>query len=579
MPAVTSLGPPLPGHSDQPQTLLYSRHATAQRSPTAYAVRPMNLLYQQSFPSGRHRGRTRRLLLGLVAMGIVGVVTVASSWNATVAVAAGKSLTILGASASSLDPAVQSDAGSAQVVAQVFESLTSIDNSLKVQPALAASWETQDGGKKVVFHLRSGLTFSNGSPLTAADVASSWMRILDPAAGNQLASLLDDVVGARAYREGKGKASAVGFKAVGSGDVEVTLVNPASDFPSIASSPTMAVVPSNIDSSPGVLKAGTFVGSGAYVVSALTDTETTLSANTHYWAGAPAITTIHLKSDIGGKSPVSEFEAGNLDYTPISLYDAAWIAYDSTLGPQLRIEPSPSVEFYGFNTTKAPFDNVHVRRAFSLGIDWRRIVALQSNPLESAATGMVPIGVPGHSDTDFGPKFDLSTAKSELAAAGFPNGVGFPKVTLTTTGASLDAAIVRQLHDNLGIDIGYQVMDWATYNARLLTDPPAMWQMGWVADYPGANDFLGLLLGSGTTNNFGKWSSKDFDTAIDAALAATDPTSMQASFDKAQSIVADQAPVIPVDYGAGYALAAKGLLGARPNGQGLVRYAGLAWSN
>jgi oligopeptide transport system substrate-binding protein len=105
-----------------------------------------------------------------------------------------------------------------------------------------------------------------------------------------------------------------------------------------------------------------------------------------------------------------------------------------------------------------------------------------------------------------------------------------------------------------------------------------MWEMDWVADYPGANDFLGLLLGSGKTNNFGRWTSADFDAAITKALASTDSTSMQQAFDQAQAIVQDQAPVIPVDYGAGYSLAAKGLLGAVPNGQGLVRYAGLAWA-
>jgi len=539
----------------------------------------MILYYPEPLAGRRQTGRTRRLVMVLVATVLVAVVAVGAAWRPFVADAARDSLTILGASAASLDPAVQSDAGSAQVVTQVFESLTAIDTSLHVQPALAASWETQDGGKKVVFHLRSNLTFSNGAPLTASDVVSSWTRVLNPKAPSQLASLLDDVVGARAYREGQGQASAVGIKAVGSGDVEVALVSPAADFASIASSPTLAVVPSDIDSNPGVLEAGSFVGSGAYVVSGLTETETTLAANSHYWAGAPAIATIHLMSDIGGKSPVAEFEAGRLDYTPISLYDAAWIAYDPTLGPLLRIEPSPSVEYYGFNMTKAPFNNVHVRRAFATGIDWRRIVALQSNPLESPATGMVPVGVAGHSTTDYGPKFDLTTAKSELAAAGFPNGTGFPKVTLTTTGAALDAAIVRQLHDNLGIDIDYQVMDWTTYNQRLLSDPPAMWQMGWVADYPGANDFLGLLLGSGTTNNFGRWSSADFDSAVHGALAATDATAMQSSFDQAQAVVADQVPVIPVDYGAGYALAATGLLGASPNGQGLVRYAGLAWSS
>ncbi|MGA3029907.1 MAG: peptide ABC transporter substrate-binding protein [Candidatus Limnocylindrales bacterium] len=534
--------------------------------------------YHSPIDHASRRDRPRRLLVVCGAVALAVVVAAIAAWHPLATAAARTSMTILGPSAASLDPAVQSDAGSAQIVSQVFESLTSIDVSGRVQPALAASWTSSNGGKTVTFHLRSGLTFSDGSALAAGDVVSSWMRVLNPRQPSQLASLLDGVVGARAYREGSGQVSGVGLKATDATDVEVDLLSPDADLPSIVSCSTLAVVPSRLDSNPALLEPGTFVGSGAYVVSALTQTETTLTANTHYWAGTPPITTIHLLSSIGGKSPVSEFQAGNLDYTPISLYDASWIAYDSTLGPSLRIEPSPSVEFYGFNTTKAPFNNVHVRRAFEMGINWDRIVALLSNPLEVPATGMVPAGVPGHSTSDYGPKFDLTQAKSELAAAGFPNGVGFPKITLVTGGATLDGAIIRQLHDNLGIDIDYVIEDWSTYNQQLLASPPAFWEMDWVADYPGANDFLGLLLGSGKTNNFGRWSSSEFDTAIAKALAAADPTSMQQAFDQAQSIVLDQAPVIPVDYGAGYSLAAKGLLGAQPNGQGLVRYAGLAWA-
>jgi ABC-type transport system substrate-binding protein len=195
---------------------------------------------------------------------------------------------------------------------------------------------------------------------------------------------------------------------------------------------------------------------------------------------------------------------------------------------------------------------------------------------------MVPTGVPGHSATNYGPKFDVARARSELAAAGFANGVGFPKVTLKTLGSNpnLDGAIVRQLKDNLGIDLGYR---WEatgdTYYQDLASNPPAMWWSDWVADFPGANDFLGLLLGSGQPNNYSRWSNSDFDAAITSALASTDQATTQQAFDKAQSIAQDQAPVIPVDYGAGYALAAAGLLGALPNSQGLVRYAGLAWAS
>ena len=102
--------------------------------------------------------------------------------------------------------------------------------------------------------------------------------------------------------------------------------------------------------------------------------------------------------------------------------------------------------------------------------------------------------------------------------------------------------------------------------------------MGWVADYPGADDFLGILLGSDQPNNFARWSNADFDGAIDRGLAATDASSAQKAYDDAQQIVLDQAPVIPVDYYGTYALVAQGLLGALPNSEGLLRYAGLAWA-
>ncbi|MGA3056565.1 MAG: peptide ABC transporter substrate-binding protein [Candidatus Limnocylindrales bacterium] len=536
-------------------------------------------VYPWPLPERSGNGRRGRILVACATAALALILGVGVAWHPAVAASARNSVTILGPAADSLDPAVQSDAGSAQVVSQLFESLTAVDSKQHVQPALASSWETQDGGKRVVFHLRPGLTFSDGTALTASDVVKSWMRVLDPAHPSPLASLIDGIVGARAYREGSGPLASVGIHSSGSTDVQVDLTNPAADFPAIVSGPTLAVVPPNLDSKPSLLKPGGFVGSGAYVLSGLTDTETTLAANPRYWAGKPAITTVHLLSSTGGKSSVEMFQTGDLDYTPIYSGDASWVAYDETLGPSLRIEPSPSVEFYGFNTTKPPFNDVHVRRAFALGIDWRRIVTLLSNPLVVPATGMVPDGVPGHSATDYGPKFDLAKAKSELAAAGYPSGVGFPKVTLETGGLDLDAAIVRQLHDNLGIDISYLALDAGTYDALLGTDPPTFWQMGWVADYPGANDFLGILLGSGQLNNFGRWANDDFDAAVSSALAASNAATMQQAFDRAQAIVQDQVPVIPVDFGAGYALAAKGLLGALPNSQGLVRYAGLAWAS
>jgi ABC-type oligopeptide transport system substrate-binding subunit len=120
-------------------------------------------------------------------------------------------------------------------------------------------------------------------------------------------------------------------------------------------------------------------------------------------------------------------------------------------------------------------------------------------------------------------------------------------------------------------------MDFDAYYDRLVADPPAIWSLGWIADYPGPDDFLGILLGSGRANNFGRWTSAEFDAAISSAGAAVEADARQAAFEEAERIVQAEAPVIPIAYGTTWALARDGLLGASENGLGIVRFAGLAW--
>jgi oligopeptide transport system substrate-binding protein len=220
-----------------------------------------------------------------------------------------------------------------------------------------------------------------------------------------------------------------------------------------------------------------------------------------------------------------------------------------------------------------------VRQAFAAAVDWRRLATLANVGDRMPATGMVPPGVLGRSDRDFLPTYDTAAAKADLAAAGYPGGSGFPAVTLLTDGSGYAAAIVADLRAVLGIDVAVETMDSDTYFTRLRSDPPAFWSLSWVADYPGANDFLGLLLGTGATANYGGWSSADFDTAIDDALAATDEASAVAAYDRAQAVVQRDAPVIPIDYGQGWALSNPKLLGAGENGLSIMRMAGLAWGS
>jgi oligopeptide transport system substrate-binding protein len=495
--------------------------------------------------------------------------------------AADRSVRILAGSASSLDPAVQGDAASAAISAQLFESLTAFDSDLQLRPALAESWRFDPGSRRVTFHLRSGLTFSDGSPLRPSDVVRSWLRLIDPAAPSPLASLALDIAGAEAYLRGQATDRAlVGLHADDpAGDLTVDLVRPASDFPAIVAGPTFAVVPPGVGQDPAALEPGSsFVASGGYVLSGLTDTGLSLTANPRYWAGLPAIGSIELVGDLGGGSQVDAFEADQLDYAPLSGADASWIAYDRTLGPQLREVGSLSVEYFGFDTTRPPFDDVRVRRAIGSAVDWRRLAALAGSAGSvQVANSMVPPGIPGRSEADFVPGYDPAGARRLLADAGYPGGAGFPATTLMTGAGGYDEAIVDEVRRELGITLSPESMGDGYFD-RLATDPPQMWALGWVADYPGRNDFLGVLLGSGASANYGRWSSTAFDAAIAEAGSATDPAAVAAAFDRAEAIVRDDVPVVPIAYGPGWALSRTGLLGATQNGLGIVRMAGLAWA-
>ena len=527
-------------------------------------------------PPIRH-SRWRSAIALVTALAFVAVLLPTGPSAPTEVDAAGDEVRILGGEPATLDPAAAGDAGSAAVIGQLFETLTAIDPSLTVRPALAERWEVLDEGRQIVFHLRDGLTFSDGTPLGAADVVRSWLRIADPDAPSPLVALVLDVEGAAAYLAGEADADDVGLRAL-ENRVEVDLVRPAGEFPSVVASPTFAVVPPGFGEDGAPLDSDGFVGSGGYVLTGAEPDGLTLTANDRYWAGRPPIGTVRLIGDLGGRSGVQAFEEGDLDYTAIGDFDASWIRFDPELGPSLRSVPALSTEYLGFDTTEPPFDDVRVRRAFGRAVDWARLVRLAGSADVIPATSMVPTGIPGRSDRNFLPEHDPDAARRLLAEAGFPDGAGFPDVTYLAGGTLVDAGFVADIKRELGVTVRYESIDFDAYTRRLTEEPPDIWSMGWIADYPGANDFLGVLLASGSSNNYGRWSNPEFDAAIDDAGQATDPDTAREAYDRAEAIVQEEVPVVPIAYSPGWALAREGLLGATENGLGSLRFAGLEWA-
>ena len=529
--------------------------------------------------------RPRRIAVAAVALVVAGAMVVGLWPDAPVGVgpvvaADTDTVTILAGSPASLDPARHGDLGSASFISQIYETLTAVDPTLTVRPALAESWVVEDDGRRVTFTLRPDLLFSDGSPLSAGDVVRSWRRLFDPRFPSPLASLVAEVVGARALLTGQASdIETLGIRAGDDRTVIVDLERGGGDLPAIVSGAPFAIVPPGATDGEISPMPGSFVGSGAYVLDRDDPDAFVLTANPRYWAGEPAIRTVRMLTTLGGRSPVDAFVAGDLDVTPIGVHDAGWIAYDRELGPSLRSDLSLSVTYYGFDTLHPPFDDVRVRRAFAMAVDWRRLAALDEPGSSVPATGMVPAGMPGAPEGDFMPAYDPASARRLLAEAGYPGGQGLGPVSFIAGGGGYDGAIVTMLEENLGVTIDYATMDFDTYQERLATDPPQLWSLSWVADYPGPNDFLGVLLGTGSTSNQGAWSSARFDAAIADATAAANAADATAAYARAMAIIREDVPVVPVAYGTSDSLVREGLLGASQTGTGILRLAGLAWGN
>ncbi len=529
--------------------------------------------------------RRRRVVIGGIAV-LVAAALLASAWPdgprpvaPSPAVAADTTtVTIVAGAPSSIDPAKHGDLGSAYFVSQLFETLTAVDGDLAIRPALAESWVVGDGGTTVTFTLRPDLTFSDGSALTADDVVRSWRRLFLPGDPSPLASLVAEIKGARDLLTGASTdVSSLGVRADGDRTVIVDLERGGGDLPAIVSGAPFAVVPRSAGDAEILATPGTLVGSGGYTLEQVDPSFFELKANPNYWAGKPAIETVKLLTTLEGASPVDAFVAGDVDVAPIGSFDAGWIAYDKVLGPSLRSEPSLSVTYYGFDTRQKPFDDVRVRQAFAQAVDWRRLAALDEPGSSVAATSMVPAGIPGTPEGNYIPKYDPAGARALLTQAGFADGKALGPISFIANGGGYDGGIIAMLEENLGVTIDYATMEFGTYQERLATDPPQLWSISWVADYPGPNDFLGVLLGTGSTANQGGWSSAPFDDAIARATAASDPATATAAYAEAMGLVRDEVPAVPVAYGTSFSLVRDGLQGAAETGTGILRLAGLAW--
>ncbi len=415
-----------------------------------------------------------------------------------------------GGNPSSLDPAFAVDSVSLDVMAQLFEGLTSYDSKrAEVVPALAEDWDVSQDGFTYTFKLRENVKWINQAgqverDLTASDVVYAIKRACHPDTKSPSTHILFTIEGCQ---EAQAEAvlpdlERIGVRALTPLIVEFTLEDPVAYFPIIMSMPVARPVPEEVVSAHGQgwTAREHLLTNGAYFISAWQPgTELTLLKNEHYYL-ASEVAIVRVNGYMLDDTKASNlYQSNQLDTISVSPSESQRLR---SLGLETQWTPvaQPCTYSYGFTIVKPPLDNVRVRRALSMAIDRQALIERALHGSQIAAHHFAPPFVFGALPlTTLGVSFDLAQSQTLLAEAGYPNGQGFPILRLWSPADDEQkqiASIVAEMWTtHLGIEVIVEYLSREDYLASMqnmspLQDIPDVWALGWCGDYPDQQDWL-----------------------------------------------------------------------------------------
>jgi len=458
-----------------------------------------------------------------------------------------------GAEPQTLDPALVSGQLEGRLCAALYEGLTRRDARGKSVPGAAESWTVSPDGRTYTFTLRENLQWSNGDPITAEDLRYSWLRALDPATGSPYAEIFYFIRGAEDYQAGRAPAESVEIAAPDARTLVVRLKNPVPFFPSLTSFTTYLPVHRATVEKHGDrwTRPEHWVGSGPYRLKAWrVNDRVALEKNPRYHsADRVRLSRIDALAVTRASTAFNLYSSGQADV----LLDKGLIP--SLIMPKLRgrpdFHPAPlfATYFYRFNVTRPPFDDPKVRRAFSLAINKEAIVERITRGNEPIALSLTPRGVPGYRPPT-GPASSPVTAKALLREAGYPNGQGFPRVSLLYNKSELNEQVAVEIQAQwkreLGLEVDLRNQEWATYLRSLDSLDFDIARSSWVGDYDDPLTFLDCFA-TGRGNNRTGWSDSKYDSLLDQAQADPNAASRLRKLEQAEEILVNQAmPIIPL---------------------------------
>lgn len=454
----------------------------------------------------------------------------------------------------SLDPALVSDNWSIDTIQNTFEGLVAMGEDNQIHPCLAESWEISKDGKNYLFHLKSGVVFQNGRPVHAEDVRKSLERACSKALAAPLAAdYLDDIEGMEAFRTGKA-GNILGIKVADESTVAISLSSPRPYFLAKLSLPVASVVDvSVIQDGVHIKSVPEMIGTGPFKIAKYDEGQMLLqTAFNQYHGGRPKIDAIERPVMLEATARINAFKRGEIDTVQqLTRSDYDQLRKDPQYKDMLQLVPRATLVYLAINTKDYP--DQRVRQAIAMAIDREEIVNDYLFGTVTPGRGLLPPGIPGYRDNPKWLSPNIEEAKRLLAASGHPNGAGLPELKLSFAMENPDIGriadqIGAQLREKLGVNIRLDKMETGTLISKQNRRQLMAVVSGWFADYIDPQDFISMLLVSGSAENHWNYRNYQFDTLCKEADSCPEPKLRLELYAKAEDMALQDAVMIPIAY-------------------------------
>jgi len=463
-----------------------------------------------------------------------------------------------GAEPSTLDPTFVGSGGPGDVIVNdMFEGLVIENSQGIIIPGQAQQWETSADGLVYTFTLKAGLRWSNGEPITAADFVYAWQRAINPSTGNDTGHnfVTANIANAQEIQNNKLPVDALGIKALDTLTLEITLSKATPYFMSLMSVKTFFPLPQKVVEKYGEqwTKAEHIVTNGAYTLAKWAPNEyVEIKRNAAYWDNNNTV--INKVTYLGLSSQSAElmrYKSGEIDITnrvQLEYYQH----YMKESPEQVKAQALLGSYVYAFNSKRAPFDDLRVRKALSMAIDRDVLVEKVTGQGEPKALSVVPTTIPEYQSPR--PDFlslthseSVTEAKRLLDEAGY-NAAQPLEIELTYNTSDNHKKIalaIASMWKPLGVKVKLQNMEWKVYlSAKAQGDfqVARSWAFG---DYPEPSSILGAFK-CGAVGNESGYCDATFDALMDKASIATTQQQRYQLYAEAETLLSDAAVVIPL---------------------------------